>query len=229
MGKIASTGQSLIKNFNMRKIIFTVLAVAAFGMANAQEIKFGVKGGVGVSTFSGNVDDAEGKFAGHIGGFAEFKFKKFAIQPELLLSYVGAEWNDEYDYFWYDQGPIDNVQYQTNLLYLSVPVIAKYYVIAPLSIDFGPQIGILLDAEHKVTTTYWNDRSDSNTIDAKDDLKSIDFGLNLGATYNFKNNMFVSGRYTMGLTNIDDMTPEPGEKRADAKNQVFQVSFGYKF
>ncbi|MFT3793949.1 porin family protein [Flavobacterium sp.] len=213
----------------MKKIFFAALAVVAFGVSNAQEIKFGVKGGVGASTFSGNVDDAEAKFAGHLGGFAEFKFKKFAVQPELLVSYIGAEWNHEYDDFWYGEGAIDNVQYQANLLYLHIPIMAKYYVIDPLSIDFGPQIGVLLDAEYKMETTFWNDRTESHTRNAKDDVKPIDFGLNLGATYNFKNNMFVSGRYTLGLTNIDDMQPEPGDKKADAKNQVFQVSFGYKF
>ncbi len=217
-------------SITMKKIFFAAIAVMAFGVSNAQEIKFGVKGGVGASTFSGNVEDAEAKFAGHIGGFAEFKFKKFAIQPELLVSYIGAEWNYDYDDNWYyNDGPIDNIQYQANLLYLHIPVMAKYYVIDPLSIDFGPQIGVLLDAEYKMETTYWNDRSDSDTMNAKDDVKPIDFGLNLGATYNFKNNMFVSGRYTLGLTNIDDTTPEPGDRQSDAKNQVFQFSFGYKF
>ena len=212
----------------MKKIIFTAIAVAAFGVSNAQEIKFGVKGGVGASTFSGNVDDVEAKFAGHLGGFAEFKFNKFAVQPELLLSYVGAEINEDYNY-WYDDTPVDNIQYQANLLYLSVPVIGKYYVIEPLSIDFGPQIGMLLSAKSKTTITYWDDDSDSDTEDIKDDLKTIDFGLNFGATYNFKNNMFASARYTLGLTNIDDSPTEPGEKSTDIKNQVFQFSFGYKF
>lgn len=212
----------------MRRIIFTALAVVAFGMANAQEIKFGAKGGVGVSTFSGDVDDVEAKFAAHIGGFAEFKFNKFAIQPELLVSYIGAEWNQDYNNWYYD-GPVDKVTYQANLLYLHIPVMGKYYVIEPLSIDFGPQIGVLLDAEYKVETTYWDDDTDSETFNAKDDVKPIDIGLNLGATYNFKNNMFVSGRYTLGLTNIDDTNPEPGEKSTEARNQVFQFSFGYKF
>lgn len=212
----------------MKKIIFTALAVVAFGMAHAQEIKFGVKGGLGASTFSGNVDDVEAKFAAHIGGFAEFKFDKFAIQPELLLSYVGAEINYDYNY-WYDDTPVDNIQYQANLLYLNVPVIAKYYVIAPLSIDFGPQVGVLLSAKSKTTTTYWDDDSDSDTESIKDDLKTLDLGLNLGATYNFKNNMFASARYTMGLMNIDDTKREPGEKKTDIKNQVFQLSVGYKF
>lgn len=215
----------------MKKIIFTALAVAAFGMSNAQEIKFGVKIGAGASTFSGNVPDTEAKFSGHVGGFAEFKFKKFAVQPEILVSNIGAEWNYNYrsNEDWYYEGPIDNIRYQANLIYLHIPVMAKYYIIEPLSVEVGPQLGILLDARTEYTTTYWNgsDRSESENV--KDDLKKIDFGLNFGTTYNFKNRMFVSARYSLGLMNIDDTTPEPGERETDVKNQVFQASFGYKF
>lgn len=215
----------------MKKIVFTALAVAAFGMANAQEIKFGVKVGAGVSTFSGTLSDAEVKLSGHIGGFAEFKFKKFAIQPEILFSNVGAEWNYTYrsNTDWYYDGPIENTQYMANLYYLHIPVMAKYYIIEPLSVEFGPQLGVLLDAQTEYTTTYWNGADTTYKENVKDDLKTIDLGLNFGATYNFKNRMFVSGRYTLGLTDIDDTKPEVGERANTAKNQVFQMSFGYKF
>lgn len=215
----------------MKKIFFAAAAVMAFSVAGAQEIKFGAKVGIGISTFSGDVEDAEVKLSGHIGGFAEFKFKKFAIQPELLVSNVGAEWN--YDYRsnndWYYDGPVDNIKYQANLLYLHVPVMAKYYVIEPLSVEFGPQLGVLLAARTEYTTTYWNGADSSNSENVKDELKTIDFGLNFGTTYNFKNRMFVSARYTLGLMNIDDTTPAIGEPDTKIQNQVFQASFGYKF
>ncbi len=215
----------------MKKVFFAALAVMAFGAVNAQEIHFGAKIGAGVSTFSGNVEDAEAKISGHLGGFAEFKFNKFAIQPELLVSVVGAEWNYNYrnNTDWYYDGPVDNIKYQANLVYLHVPVMAKYYVIDPLSVEFGPQLGVLLAARTEYTTTYWNGSDDSDSENVKDDLKTLDLGLNFGATYNFKNRMFVSARYTLGLMNIDDTTPEIGERDTNIKNQVLQASFGYKF
>ncbi len=215
----------------MKKVFFAAFAVMAFGAVNAQEIHFGAKIGAGVSTFSGNVEDAEAKISGHLGGFAEFKFNKFAIQPELLVSVVGAEWNYNYrnNTDWYYDGPVDNIKYQANLVYLHVPVMAKYYVIDPLSVEFGPQLGVLLAARTEYTTTYWNGSDDSDSENVKDDLKTLDLGLNFGATYNFKNRMFVSARYTLGLMNIDDTTPEIGERDTNIKNQVLQASFGYKF
>ena len=215
----------------MKKVFFAAFAVMGFGAVNAQEIHFGAKIGAGVSTFSGNVEDAEAKISGHLGGFAEFKFNKFAIQPELLVSVVGAEWNYNYrnNTDWYYDGPVDNIKYQANLVYLHVPVMAKYYVIDPLSVEFGPQLGVLLAARTEYTTTYWNGSDDSDSENVKDDLKTLDLGLNFGATYNFKNRMFVSARYTLGLMNIDDTTPEIGERDTNIKNQVLQASFGYKF
>lgn len=233
MAAVATTSAIINQKiiFTMKKIIFTALAVAAFGVAEAQEIRFGAKVGAGASMFTGDVEDAEPKLSGHIGGFVEFKFKKFAIQPEILFSNVGAEWNYNYrsNNDWYYEGPIDNVQYTANLYYLHVPVMAKYYVIDPLSVEFGPQLGILLDAETEYTTTYWNGSDTTNKENVKDDLKTIDLGLNFGATYNFKNRMFVSARYTLGLIDIDDSTPEPGESATSIHNHVVQASFGYKF
>lgn len=212
----------------MKKIVFTALAVAVFGMAGAQEIRFGVKGGAGISTFSGNVDDAEIKPSAHLGGFAEFRFKKFAIQPEILLSYIGAEWNENNNGFFYE-GPVDHINYQANLLYLHVPVMAKYYVMDALSVEAGPQLGVLLSARTKYTATYWNGETFSESASVKDQLKTLDLGVNFGATYHFKNRMFVGGRYTLGLMNVDDSVPEPGEPSSNVKNQVFQAYVGYKF
>jgi len=57
----------------------------------------------------------------HGGVFGEFRFNKFAIQPELLYSRQGGK-NAVRDYF-------------------TIPVMAKYYFIEGLCIEIGPQLG----------------------------------------------------------------------------------------
>ena len=48
--------------------------------AQAQDISFGVKGGLNVASMTDI--DASSKISGHIGGFANFKFKKLLHQKD---------------------------------------------------------------------------------------------------------------------------------------------------
>jgi opacity protein-like surface antigen len=61
------------------------------------------------------------------------------------------------------------------------------------------------------------------SVDLKDNTKTVDFGLGLGATYNLTDNAFVQARYTMGLTNVFDV-PDSHEKNGNV-----QIAFGMKF
>ena len=60
-----------------------------------------------------------------------------------------------------------------------------------------------------------------HTKDLKDATKTVDFGVGLGATYHLTENVFVQGRYTMGMTKVFD----GGEE----KNGNIQIALGYKF
>jgi Outer membrane protein beta-barrel domain len=100
-------------NLKMKKLFFATVAVFAFGISNAQEARFGAKGGVNFSNFGGDADDADMKVGFAIGGFAEVKFSdKFAVQPELLFTLLGAKRRDIY----------------ANLNYIAIPLMAKYFV-----------------------------------------------------------------------------------------------------
>ncbi|RTY89662.1 porin family protein [Flavobacterium sp. GT3R68] len=192
----------------MKKVIFTVAAVFAFGFANAQDtagpdttMSFGVKGGLNVASIS-NSDDAKSLIGFHVGAFGEFMLsEKFAIQPEVLFSTQGAK--------------IDNSLGETDykLNYINIPVMAKFYVTPAVSVELGPQIGFLMSA-------------DFGDDDVKDDLNSTDFGIGFGVGYNLTSNMSLNARYTIGLSDIEK-EPFPGEDAS--QNGVLQVSFGYKF
>lgn len=223
----------------MKKVFFTAVALFAIGFAQAQTARFGVKGGLNVSTLTGNIENAEAKIGAHVGGLVEIKItNKFAIQPELLLSLQGAK-ND------YTRGS-GNYRYtneeKVNLTYINIPVMAKFYVIPKLSLEAGPQLGFLVNAENKYTETEV-DGGDVFTVSRKNDIKgnlrTIDAGFNLGASYYFTNNLFVQGRYTIGLSSIDkndynrnnddDFNDYNYDYDKGIHNGVFQASIGYRF
>lgn len=107
-------------------------------------------------------------------------------------------------------------------VYVEVPALFKLalgtsttrpYVMA------GPTIGFLLSAK----------ASNGIEVDIKDETKSIDFGLGLGAGVSFpagNNFVFVEGRYALGLSNIND---DPDAEEIDLKNKGIQVIAGITF
>ena len=57
----------------MKKVLLTVAAVMAFGLMNAQEVKYGAKAGLNLSNVAGDVENNDMKISFQIGGFAEIK------------------------------------------------------------------------------------------------------------------------------------------------------------
>ncbi|MEN2414851.1 porin family protein [Flavobacterium mesophilum] len=207
----------------MKKIILSAVAVMAFGFANAQEVKYGVKGGLNLSNFSGDTEgvNLKSKAGFNVGGFVEIKLSdKFAIQPELLYSTQGAKADNQ-------QEEIGDVIYTAdvcfNLSYINVPVMFKYYVADKFNVEAGPQIGFLTSAKTKTTVEGF---SGSNEMDVKDAFESIDFGLNFGAGYDFTDHFNAGLRYNLGLANIAKTDAGDDTK---LHNGVFSLSVGYKF
>ena len=111
--------------------------------------------------------------------------------------------------------------YSFKLNYINVPVIAKYYAAKNFSLEAGPQIGFL-------TKSTVNGTASGVTVDVdgKQFFKSIDFGLNIGAGYDFTKKLSASLRYNIGLSNVgSDTFTADGEK---ITNSVFSISLGYK-
>ena len=201
----------------MKKIILTVSAVFAFGFMDAQETKFGVKGGVNFATLTGDAEDVSMKVGFNVGGFVEIKVSdKFSVQPELLYSTQGARTEiSEFDGFNFDA--------KVNLGYLNIPIMARYYVANKFSLEAGPQVGFLLSAKGKAEVMEGGVTTSAEE-DIKDEFESIDFGVNFGAGYDFTKNLSANVRYNFGLTNI---AKDSGNDKAN--NSVLSLSLGYKF
>ncbi|MEL1242338.1 porin family protein [Flavobacterium flavipallidum] len=198
----------------MKKIILSVVAVFAFGLANAQEVKFGAKVGGNLNSFRAtnfmSQDDISIKFGSNVGfqagGFAEIKVaSKFTVQPELLFSYESYKLPLEGDL-------------NFNLSYINVPVMAKYYASEKISLQVGPQIGFLVGAKAKF---------EGESEDIKDMLETINFGVNFGLGYELTEKVAVDFRYNLGLINIakEDFMGEDSK----LKTSGFSLGLGYKF
>lgn len=203
----------------MKKLILSAMAVFAFGYVNAQEVSFGAKAGLNIANLSGDMEEDTKSLMGlHVGAFAEIQFtERFSFQPELLYSMQGAKMEES------AVGMSMEAKYK--LSYINVPLMVKFYAAESFFIEAGPQVGFLMSAK-----TEWEASggglNESGDEDIKDELKSIDFGLNIGIGYNFTENLSVGARYNLGLSNIADV--EDGDDYK-INNRVIQVSVGYRF
>jgi len=212
----------------MKKILFTV-AIVVLGLSNinAQEITFGVKAGGNFAKFGGDIEDTERLTAFHIGGVAEIALsEKFSLQPEVLFSMQGTS----AEYSELVSGSVNTFESKSNLSYISVPVMAKYYIIERLSIEAGPQIGFLVSAkrDYDYTESFNGEvtyTESEDGADIKDNFHPIDFGLNFGAGYKLDNGLNFSARYNLGLVNIAKYAPDG----YSTLNNVIQLSVGYSF
>lgn len=193
----------------MKKAILAIFVLGITGTTFAQQqVKFGPKAGVNFANLSG-VDNSEMKTGFHVGAVAEIKFnEKFSVQPEVVYSAQGAKYTS------------NNIELKSNIDYINIPILAKYYIVDGFSVEAGPQVGFLVKAEGEGSVG-----NVSGTTDIKDNFKSTDFVLGLGLAYDLPMGLFVNARYNLGLSDIRENT-----SNGDAiKNNVIQVGIGYKF
>lgn len=157
-------------------LLVIVLAVLGFTNANAQEINFGVKGGLNFADISGDkIGDIGPVTAFNFGIMTEIEFsEKFSFQPELMYSGQGYSINDD----------------TVALSYLNLPLMGKYYLTKGLSLEAGPQVGFLISAK--------NDKTDIKNL-----FNSVDFGANFGLGYKLNNGLNFGARYNLGLSDIN--------------------------
>lgn len=234
----------------MKKIILTSLMLCSV-FAFSQEIKFGANVGLNLSNLRGDypteIDEHNSKIGFHIGGFAEYSInEKFTLQPELLFSTQGNTYG--YKDYYGGGSYYDGADYNLKLNYLNLPVILKYKIIEKLSIDFGPQIGYLMSAKTKIDITEDSRDPSQNysveidmlndgtydlggtTIKSKASANRIDFSMNIGASYDISEKIFLQGRYNLGLSTVDkNSTNKASTNSWNMKNGVFQLSAGYRF
>jgi len=190
----------------------------AIGQGTSTE--FGIKAGINYSNFIKGNDipsefpiDFNGKIGFHIGGFLRLGLtEKLILKPELLFSTQGAEYEirmvietqDPNDPFFYDNFKAD---IKENLILL--PIMLDYYFNERFDIEFGPQLGFVINK--KIT-----DNSEIINYEI-DDYDNFEIGLNLGLGYNFAEKYRIGLRYNYGIM-----------ERNNLKSSIFQIGLEYK-
>ncbi len=192
----------------MKKLLpaFIIAGLLAFTFTNlqAQDTRFGLKGGLTFYKISGELSvdfmgfsetetfDSGTRMGFHGGIFMEKPLNEFlSIQPEINFVQKGGSESDSDDL-------VDFSDEDVTLSYIDVPLLLKVNIpldgnVSPF-LTAGGYIGYLLDAKAEFGDV---------TEDISDEVKDISYGLLFGVGANF-GNFFVEARYDYGLSNIFD-------------------------
>ncbi len=190
----------------MKAKLFLLAAFAFFSHAAMAQFNLGIKAGANITKVDGKSFSEEFRYGYHLGGFVEIGLgEKFAIQPEVLFNQYNTRADTTFKSVY--QNAVDFENYQdVKLNYLSIPIMLNYKLGSLVTLQAGPQFGILI-------------AQDKNLIqNGREAFSSGEFSLAGGAQLNL-GSLKLGGRYFVGLNNVSDISDQ--EKWT---NQGFQVS-----
>ena len=181
--------------------IFSIMGSAAF----AQKIKVGVKGGANINKLTGKSFSDQFSFGYHLGGMVSVGLgKKFAIQPEILFNQINVDTSSSFSTV-YQFNKLEKVK----LKYLSVPILLNFKPVKYITLQAGPQFGILMN---KSKTLLQN---------GKEAFKAGDFSMLGGVQVNVSH-LNIYARYAVGLSNLNDI-----DNKEKWKSQTVQIGVGF--
>lgn len=201
----------------IRLILALVFVAVAFTSQAQLQVAVGIKGGPNFASINADASPTQNyknRTGFHGGAFVLLKATKIGIQPEVLFSQQGSTVQ------------INSQNYESNFSYINVPVMIKLYTIAGINIQAGPQFGFVTNGEAPVIPDNLTNPSQITVQDVKDQMKKSDITAALGLGWDLPFGLTIDARYNMGLSKIYDRAPSA--QTADARNQVFQVSLGFK-
>ncbi len=203
-------------------LLFALLSLwACANVVNAQEWKFGIKGGLNVSTITGLNDLMEtaemgsfstsSKASCHLGVVAQCDFGGFFIQPELLYSSLGVK------------GNLSGESDALALDYIQLPVYAGY------KFPIGESAKFLLAAGPYLACGVVGDFD----IEGENFFKRFDAGIGIMAGVEVTKNAQISVGYDFGLLDIVNINGWKTAKDlyglSTIANRNLKVSFAYFF
>lgn len=185
-------------------LLFCALAYQSHAQA---QVSLGVKAGLNFAKLDVNSsasENYESRTGYHAGAFGLIKLAMIGIQPEVMFSRQGSKYE------------FNSQQLDANFDYINIPIIFKWYLAAGFNLQAGPQFGFLSKAEVEDAVT-------SAMTDVKEFYKGSDTSMAVGIGWDLPLGITLDARYNFGLSDISDNSFIP-----ETKNQVFQLSVGYK-
>lgn len=199
----------------MKKML-VVVCLLMTSYCNAKDFKFGVKTGLNFSNIVGEGSDGKVNTRFYLGFFFNKLISEVvSFQPELVISMQGAK---------VDTGN-SKINYKVNTTYLNIPLLLKMRLGASnrVHVFAGPQIGFPLKSEEIV-----DDGSLKKTYDIKKFVNDVDYSLNLGLSFNVRENLALDLRYNRGLSKVYEFENDPAPYDKDY-NSVIQLGASYTF
>ena len=190
------------------KTKLAIMAIALLTMQAASvQFRLGAKAGANLVKVEGQAFKDEFRYGYHLGGFAEIGIiRKLTIQPEVLFNQYSMTLDSSFKSVY--ENIITSEQSHVKLNYLSVPILLNYKFLGPIYLQAGPAFSILIDQNKNFL---------QNGGDA---FKKGDFSMIGGAQVRLSK-LYLSGRYVVGLANINDI-----DDKEKWKSQAIQLSVG---
>ncbi|WP_452224709.1 porin family protein [Lacinutrix chionoecetis] len=184
----------------MKKLLFTALAVLALTVTHAQldkgDFELGLGAGVNLSNVvvGGDTENStDSRTSFNIGASGEYYFSdRWGIKAKFIYDQKG--WGNG---FVFNEETSETTVTDFELGYLTIPVMANWHFGSTRKwyLNFGPYVGILLNAEDSVLG-----------LDLKEGFNTTDFGLAFGIGYKFEiadnTKLFIEYDGQSGLSDI---------------------------
>lgn len=207
------------------KVILTAVSVAFSTSVFAQNLNFGLKAGLNLSSATIKIDgeksDEIKMLPGLVvGAFSDINFtEKFGLETGLQFEQKGYKAEEEI------YGKTATDKFTVN--YLTIPVNLRLNLpVGENNLYFlaGPTFGIGLSAKEKVE---YDGETETESIDFGDDggLSRMNIGLLFGAGYELSGKLGLRVTYDLGLSNL----VSDGDSDNKVSTNVLGLSITYKF
>ena len=174
--------------------------------------RIGGKAGINVNKIQGQSYKSGFNYNYLLGGFMQFNFGRFGLQPEVNFVQSTSEFSKDANNVYNDLFT-NGGQKKAHLNYVKVPILLNINVGASkhVKIQLGPQFGGLL-------------KQSVDSLKANKSLfKTSDFAM-LGGLWFQLPFINLGARYELGLTNVNDI-----DNKEKWKSQAFTIFAGFTF
>lgn len=199
----------------MKRIAAILIIILAFRDKSMSQsstwFSLGIKAGANLNKIDGMSFSQDFNLNYNLGVYIEIQLTKgFGIQPEVYFSQTTSLTTSRFDSIYYVLSS-QNPQRTFRLNYLNIPILANVKLSKHLSLQIGPQYGILVNDHQNLVNN------------GKEAFKNGDFSMVGGLWFRLPLGFSIHARYLMGLNNLNDI-----DNQDNWKSQTIQIGLGVK-